>query len=240
MPSTIATYLSAISFVHKMNNYPDPCDNFVVHKMLAGVSKLSSTDKQTRLPITLPILHKLLHAIEVLEPVIYKQLLYKSMFLFAFHACCRVGELTKSGSAQHWLEYHNIVLEHDSFTVNFTSYKHKKPGHCPKIIVHAQNSQFCPVRALKAYLTYRGHFPGPLFCLSDYQPINRSQFTNILNNCLAFLDLHNSRLTSHSFRIGRATLGLEQGMTLEQLLMLGRWKSISALTKYLKPDSFHV
>ncbi len=240
VPSTIATYLSAISFVHKINNYPDPCDNFVVHNLVSGVSRLDTDNKQTRLPITLPILHKLICALEVLEPVIYKQYMYKSMFLFSFHACCRVGELTKSGPAQHWLKYQNIVFNPGSFTVTFTSFKHKAPGHSPKLTVHSQNDMFCPVKALQLYISFRGHHPGPLFCLSDNQPIHRSQLSKMLNNCLSFLQINTSRLTSHSFRVGRATLGLEQGMTLQQLLMLGRWKSMSALTKYLKPEYLHV
>ncbi len=239
-PSTIATYLSAISFLHKINNHCDPCENFAVHKLLVGVSKLHTTHKQTRLPITLPILHKLVCALPSLEPVSYKMSMYRAMFLFAFHACCRVGEITKSGSAQHWLLLKNIVFSTDSFNVTFTSYKHHVPGHTPTIRVHAQNNNFCPVHALKAYLYYRGNLPGPLFCLSDGQPIPRSHFANMLNQCLRFAGLYSPQLTSHSFRVGRATMALEQGMTLQQLLLLGRWKSMSALTKYLKPDLLHV
>ncbi|CAG2213355.1 unnamed protein product [Mytilus edulis] len=39
-PSTIATHISALSFVHKSNSWPDPTDMFVIHKILKGVQNL--------------------------------------------------------------------------------------------------------------------------------------------------------------------------------------------------------
>ena len=38
-PSSIITYVSAISFVHKVGNWPDAVNNFVVQKMLIGIQK---------------------------------------------------------------------------------------------------------------------------------------------------------------------------------------------------------
>ncbi len=64
-------------------------------------------------------------------------------------------------------------------------------------------------------------------------------FTKVLNQCVAFVGLDTSRLTSHSFRIGRTTLGLEQGQSTEQLRLMGRWTS-DAFRKYLKPAEVHL
>ena len=33
-PSTITTYISAVSYVHKMNSLPDPTNSFVIQKVL--------------------------------------------------------------------------------------------------------------------------------------------------------------------------------------------------------------
>ncbi len=239
VPSTIATYLSAVSFVHKLNQFEDPCANFVVQKLLHACYKQPNKKALCRLPITLPLLYKLLRALPHVEPVLSKQLMYKAMFLVAFHACCRVGEITKSGQAQHWLTMENISLTPASFTVAFTSFKHSKPGYTPKITVHSQQHEFCPVKALQGYLMSRGSQPGPLFCLADNLPISRQSFTKVLNQCVSFVGLDASKLTSHSFRIGRTTLGMEQGQTTEQLRLMGRWSS-DAFRKYLKPSEMHL
>ncbi len=134
--STIATYLSAISFLHKINQMYDPCDNFVVHKLQQACSKVANVTPTGRLPITLPLLHKIVAALSHVEPILSRQILFKSMFLLAFHTCCRVGELTKSGQAQHWLKYDDVSFANNCVTVTFSSFKHCKPGHTPKITVH--------------------------------------------------------------------------------------------------------
>ncbi len=231
--------MSAISFLHKINQMHDPCANFVVHKLQQACSKVSKVTPSGRLPITLPLLQKIISALTHVEPVLSRQILFKAMFLMAFHACCRVGELTKSGQAQHWLKYQDVSFAGNCVTVTFSSFKHSKPGHTPKITVHSSNNLFCPVQALKAYISIRGTHKGPLFCLADGLPITRHSFSKMLNMCVSFVGLNPTQLTSHSFRIGRATLGLEQGLSMEQIRLMGRWSS-DAFRKYLKPAEVHL
>ncbi len=75
--------------------------------------------------------------------------------------------------------------------------------------------------------------------MADGLPITRHAFSKVLNQCVNFLGLNSAQLTSHSFRIGRATLGLEQGLSIEQIRLMGRWRS-DAFRKYLKPIEVHV
>ncbi len=237
--ATIATYLSGISFLHKINQLYDPCDNFVVNKLQQACAKLSNVTVPVRLPITLPLLHKIVSALVHVETVHSNQLLYKAMFLIAFHACCRVGELTKSGNAQHWLNYRDVSFTGTSVTITFSSFKHSRPGYTPKITLHASDHVHCPVSALIDYITVRGTRSGPLFCLADGLPITRRNFSKVLDQCVRFIGLNPTQLTSHSFRIGRATLGLEQGLTIEQIRLMGRWRS-DAFRKYLRPAEVHL
>ena len=50
--------VSAISFVHKVSNWPDQANNFVVQNMLIGIQKNCGT-VDTRRPILPPLLKKL-------------------------------------------------------------------------------------------------------------------------------------------------------------------------------------
>ena len=56
--STIISNISAVSFIHKLNDWVDPGDSFVVKKMLTGAKNIQGS-LDVRLPISLKILEKL-------------------------------------------------------------------------------------------------------------------------------------------------------------------------------------
>ena len=58
--------------------------------------------------------------------------------------------------------------------------------------------------------------------------ITRHSFSKLLNLSVNFVGLTPTQLTSHSFRVGRATLGLEQGLTMDKL---GSW-AVGALMPF--------
>ncbi|XP_062608833.1 uncharacterized protein LOC134270615 [Saccostrea cucullata] len=75
-PSTIASFVSAISYVHKINFKQDPTDSFFIKKVLKGVQNLRGSC-DSRLPITKEILSKLISATEFVVHGLYNQLLLK-------------------------------------------------------------------------------------------------------------------------------------------------------------------
>lgn len=91
-PATIATTISPLSFVHKMLGLPDPTDSFLVKKMLMGATKLRKQD-DIRLPIMPHILEKLVSITDSVIVENYERTLLKAMFLLAFHAFLRLGEM---------------------------------------------------------------------------------------------------------------------------------------------------
>ena len=60
--STISTYVSMLSYVHKLANFPDPTKHFLMQKILEAHSKLYSTP-DVRLLITSGVLHRLVLAL---------------------------------------------------------------------------------------------------------------------------------------------------------------------------------
>ena len=88
--STIISYMSAISFVHKLLGIKDPLKSFVLPKLLQGIQKTKPRG-DTRKPITRKILYKLVDNLGQGNNK-YKYSLYKAMYLVAFHAFLRVGE----------------------------------------------------------------------------------------------------------------------------------------------------
>ena len=61
-PAIIATNLSAISFKHKALQLPDPSDSFIIKKVMKRVQN-SKGQFDSRLPITIPILKKLIDSL---------------------------------------------------------------------------------------------------------------------------------------------------------------------------------
>jgi len=56
--STVSTYVSILGYSHKLSGFPDPTKAFFIVQMLKGYGKLGSR-VDSRLPITLPILHRI-------------------------------------------------------------------------------------------------------------------------------------------------------------------------------------
>jgi len=91
-PSTIASYVSAISYFHKIKNMPDPTASFRIKKILKGTQNLRKS-VDTRMPITRDILFDLVKALPVVIRSVYDQILLKAMMTMAYFCFLRIGEM---------------------------------------------------------------------------------------------------------------------------------------------------
>ena len=107
-PSTITSYLSAISYVHKIKSYTDPTKYFLIHKLLTAVSRQRLAD--LRLPITRPVLHEVIKSLQHTTSSAFQRCLYSAMFLLAFYGFFRVGELaaTSGDCADFVLQFNDF------------------------------------------------------------------------------------------------------------------------------------
>lgn len=90
----------------------------------------------------------------------------------------------------------------------------------------------CAVESLLAYLVIRGDGPGPLFLLQSGQPLTRPLLTNWLKEILTLAKVPGN-YSSHSFRIGAATVAARNGIPDHLIRLLGRWSS-SAYLRYIR------
>ena len=91
-PATIVSNVSAIAYFHKINGLPDPTSNFIVVKLLAGARNLGSVP-DVRLPVTLPILSRLVQALPSIVASTYRRIMLRAMMVIAFRAYLPVGEM---------------------------------------------------------------------------------------------------------------------------------------------------
>ena len=93
-------------------------------------------------------------------------------------------------------------------------------------------SPLCAIHSLLAYLTLRGDAPGPLFLFRDGRPLSRALLTSWLRGILSAAGIQ-GKFSSHSFRIGAATVAARNGIPDHQIQALGRWTS-SAYLLYIR------
>ena len=124
------------------------------------------------------------------QSALYHRKMTLAMYVFAFFAALRVGELTYRPNQSH----RNLIL------FNQITFMETREGSnsetlqaqwyfktCEYLSLQTENLVF-PVSLLLAYLNLQGNFPGPLFCWPSVSPISRTFFTSALTaQCSCYL-----------------------------------------------------
>ena len=161
-PSTIASYVSALAFIHKFFGYADPTCSFLVRQFLNGSRKLHGTAVDMRLPITTQILNKIICAIPTVIMIDSHRSLLKAVFLLCFNAFLRMGELCiEAGfSPDLVIQRQDISFSYEAGKVTGVSLllRHFENNlqQLPVTLVlplNSVNAQYCPVSALLNYCT---------------------------------------------------------------------------------------
>ena len=232
--STVATSLSALGYIHKLAHHTDPTSHFVIRKILAGSAKIAKS-VDSRLPITVDILKKLLGATFRISRSHYEALLFRCMFIIMFYAFLRVGEATESPNN---LQFSQVIVSPSGINITFYKFKHHTG---PPIVVSipASGTEYCPVSITIKYLRLRGAAQGPFFSYPGGIAVTSSQFSTFLSNALSWCGYQHTNIKPHSFRIGAATLAAAKGYSDVQIQAMGRWSS-QAFKKYIRVQSFKV
>lgn len=110
--STVTTYISALGYYHKIKNIQDLTQNFVAKKCLQGYQNKKRT-LDTRLPITQSIMKQLVISLTHTRNSYFARLLFKSMYLLAFHCFLRIVEFTQiKGKYDYTLQVQSVKFDH--------------------------------------------------------------------------------------------------------------------------------
>ena len=206
--------------------------------MLKGYGKLG-TRIDGRLPITLPILHKILYLASDLSLFPYELCLFRTMCSLAFYAFLRVGEMAATNNNKSLLSIDNIAklvnaANHVvSLKVTFLHYKHSYNQPPFSVIIQRQSS--APFNLCSITWNYEAILEAPFFTIGGL-PVHRQYFCGLLTPAIKRCGLNPARYKGHSFRIGAASHAAEGGMSDAQIRVLGRWKS-NAFLRYIRISS---
>lgn len=244
--STILSTLSGLAFWHKIKGLPDPTKHFMITRMLTGIrNKKQKVDM--RMPITVPILEKLVDAVPKVIPYAYEAAMLTCIFTLAFHALLRIGEMlprcTKSSGPKQVLTSADIAIasakDQKEMTVCLRKFKHSgKQGPQTIKVCSLPNKKYCPVDKFTRFKMIRGKKAGPLFVRKDGSPYSTSMFNRDFTQIIEFCGLNPKHYKSHSFRIGAASEACARGCTDTQIRNMGRWHS-DAFLKYIRMSAAH-
>ncbi|CAH1776841.1 unnamed protein product, partial [Owenia fusiformis] len=123
-PSSIRTFISAISYVHKVNGQHDPAAHFTIQQGLKGLAK-QVPQATRREPLTVNTLNILIQSLYKLILTEEEVRVFRVMFVVAFFSLLRIGEMT--GYGDHNLLINSVQeLSSKCLVLRFTSYKHSK------------------------------------------------------------------------------------------------------------------
>ena len=154
-PSTVSSYVSALGYSHKFLGYSDPTKAFFIIQMLKGYNKLGDR-LDARLPITLPVLQKLIESSATLSISEFQFSQFRAMCTTAFFAFLRIGEMAYNSAkdaSNLILQVHHVSkLVYSSkyvvaLKITFGNFKHSYNQRPFTVVLHRQNS-FCPVQFL--------------------------------------------------------------------------------------------
>ena len=130
---------------------------------------------------------------------------------FAFFGMLRVSEYTLARSVKFspnsTLLCQDVSLVGDCIHIYIKASKTDPFRSGVTIRVARSRGRCCPVRAFVHYRSLRRFWSGPLCSFADGSFLTRSRLSLILNLCL-----HQSNVSTHSFRIGGASAAAAVGV----------------------------
>ena len=228
--SSIKIYLSAVRSMHIDLGLPDPLVACLqLQRVLRGIKRTQGSTGSSRLPITD---HHMLIIYKSLCLSNHDHLMFRAASTLAYFGFLRSSEFTVSSLSAFnplvHLSISNIAVDsHVSPSCLQLNIKASKTDPFRKgccLYIGMGRPPLCALSALIQYLPLRGQSPGPLFLLSSGQPLSRALLTRWLKDIFAAAGIEGS-FSSHSFRIGAATVATRSGIPDHLIQAMGHWNS---------------
>ena len=238
---TIRSYLATVRHAHLERGLQDPLEGKGrLELALKGVRRQRPRARDTRLPITTPILISIGQSL-VKNACEYDQLLIWAACYLSFFGFMRSGELTvPEGTifdpARHLTPKDIMVDDRVNPTMLKIRLKTSKTDQTREginLFVGRTWNSLCPVVAMLRYLSARGMDDGPLFHERNGTPLPRRNFVAYIKLAVQQAGMNPAYYSGHSFRIGAATTAASRGISDATIQIMGRWASDS-FTRYIR------
>ena len=207
---------------------------------------------KTRLPIKKGLLGVILDKLNHLfseQP--YLCTLYRAIFAIAYYGLLRIGELVTGDHAIKVIDVHKGRNKEKMQIILRSSKTHSK-ADLPQVIKIesmvskgikslvklSDDTKHCPYKIIDQYLSRKPGFMKkgePFFIFRDYTPVKPVHVRTALRQTLELCELNSALYDIHSFRIGQVTDLIKMGFSIDQVKLVGRWRS-NAIYKYIREE----
>ena len=228
-------FLSAVRSLHIEQGFLEPLLNCLrLQWVLRGITRTQGDASRLCLPVTDDILAVTFKALDLKIP---DHCMFWAACNLAYFGFLRYAEFTVPNMPSYSPAIHlglaDIAFDfHSSPSCLRIRIKASKTDPFHKgCLVYMGKGDFplCAIQSLSAYLSVRGDASGPLFLFRDGRPLSRATLSSWLHLVLSSAGI-DGNFSSHSFRIGAATVAARNGLADHQIQALGRWTSNAYLT----------
>ena len=235
---TIRGYLCGVRHYHIVRGRPDPMQGMErLRLQLRGVNRTQSKVRRYMRPLSPPELRRAKTACFSRLATAHNERTIWAAVVLAFFGLLRCSEYAAMSAklfdpdqqlCQQDIKF--VVREGQEFVLVTLKQSKTDPfRHGITLAIGATNDELCPVAALKAML--RGQPAGrggrdPLFKLSA-RPMLRADIEKITKAMAKFARGTDRDTNTHSLRRGGACALYAQGVAMEEIMLLGRWRSHS-------------
>jgi integrase len=232
--STIRRRLVAISRVHVVGGFTDPCASSYLRNVMAGIARTHGCPAKKKDPLTLEPLRAV---IDVLETTLQGRR-DRALILFGFAGAFRRSELVA-------LDVADVRWEKRGLVVMIRRSKTDQSGHGREIgIPTLEVPELCPVRNLRAWLERAKITNGPLFrtfglkrgaedsALTERR-IDGRDVARILQRAIARAGLEGN-FAAHSLRAGFITAAAEKNVSEIDIARVSGHVSAEVLRGYVR------
>ena len=200
-----------------------------LERLIAGVRRLyGEAGTQERRPITKDLL---LQMLPHLSRRTREGATLHAAFCLAFAAFLRVGEFTyadsdrgKADFGKWFLTRRSVTLFDNHLELTLPASKTDRFRRGITLTVAASGDDACPVRAIRHLFRWKAPLDSPLF--ETPGGFTRELVVGQVRQILALLGVK-GHYSGHSFRRGAATSARLAGLSDEEIMLLGRWKSLA-------------
>ena len=244
-PQYIRSCLSGIAayfeWHHHRNILRDDHGNIhrEISRVLRGISRMLTKAKGERLPLTIPLLHRVLTALPEVFPLMpcHDRHAYECALTNGVYRMLRASEQmapspTRYDQVKTALGW-DLKLQGATYTFTIKAAKNDPFRISHTVEVYATNTEWCPVATARRWMEHRkAPMDAPLFTLSNNKFMTRTSLSHVIQKCIAHLGLPEKKYKSHSLRGGGAVSMAAAGFG-AFVPAAGRWKS-DAYLKHLK------
>jgi integrase len=232
---TAAVRVNAINWYHRGAGFAPPGDESI-RALLANARRLLKERPAGKTPISYELLSECVAALPAKQAGL--RVRNRAMILLAFAAGWRRSEVVK-------LDDTDVKFVPKGMEVFLPNSKTDQIGEGLTVgIPPGTRVETCPVRAMRAWIAYRGDWRGPLFVgfrgktMTHKRMHERAEMLHrSLKRALVAAGIDAKEYGSHSLRAGMITTALEHGASEAAIMKRTGQKSVQTVHRYFRPAS---